>query len=222
VGLREEKKRRQRQAIIDTAVALFREQGFEQTRVQDITGRLHISEVTFFNYFATKSSVLEAAADDMLDRATALLRQDLADTDQPVPRSMEDVVRGFAVNFSGDREFARLLAVHAWLWSAGHGQEVTHLLTPLLERGQHRGEVSCAAPAEQLAEVFMAVMLVTIRNWLQGSPEEPLDERLIRAWTIIRDGAILHSPAAEPRSPGPIGEPGPPAAARLRRAASKR
>ena len=71
MGLREEKKEQQRQAILETAVGLFRERGFEQTRVQDVTDRLRISEATFFNYFPTKQSVLEAAAVDLLDRTTA-------------------------------------------------------------------------------------------------------------------------------------------------------
>ena len=204
MGLREEKKQRQRQAILDTAVSLFREQGFERTRVSDVTERLRISEVTFFNYFATKGSVLEAAADDMLARATALLRQDVAGDVQPVPERLEEVVRAFAVNFAGDREFTALLAMHTWLWSAGHGQETAQLLTTLLEHGQRRGEVAGDIPAEQLAELFMAVMLVTIRNWLIGKEEEPLDQRLIRAWRILRDGAMRPTPAAPGNGPVPV------------------
>ena len=203
MGLREEKKRRQRQAILDTAVGLFREQGFERTRVSDVTERLSISEVTFFNYFATKGAVLEAAADDMLDRATALLRRDVAE-DSPVPERVEELVRAFAVNFAGDREFAALLATHAWLWSAGHGQETSALLTNLFEHGQRRGEVSSDAPADQLAELFMAVMLVTIRNWLLRNEEESLDERLVRAWRILRDGAMRPTPAAAGKVPVPL------------------
>jgi hypothetical protein len=147
--------------------------------------------------------VLQAAADDMLDRATAVLRQDVADDRRPIPELIEEVVRAFAVNFAGDREFAALLAAHAWLWSERHGQEVAHLLAALLGHGQQRGEVSDAAPAEQLAELFMAIMLVTIRNWLIGKEAEPLDERLMRAWRVLRDGAMRPSGMAEapPREP---------------------
>ena len=222
MGLREEKKRRQRQAILDTAVALFREQGFERTRVSDVTERLSISEVTFFNYFATKGSVLEAAADDMLDRATALLRHDLADDDvRPVPERMEEVVRAFAVNFAGDREFAALLAAHAWLWSERHGQETSELLTTMLRHGQRRGEVRSDAPADQLAELFMAVMLVTIRNWLIRKEEESLDERLVRAWRILRDGAMRPPAAADGNVPVPL-EGNDIPLSRPRRARSKR
>src|SRR6266513_3645886 len=221
MGLREEKKRRQRQAILDTAVGLFREQGYERTRVSDVTERLSISEVTFFNYFATKGSVLEAAADDMLDRATALLRHDVATDTRPVPERLEELVRAFAVNFAGDREFAALLAAHAWLWSERHGQETSELLTNLLEQGQRRGEVSRDAPADQLAELFMAVMLVTIRNWLIRKEEESLDERLVRAWRILRDGAMRPMPAAAGTVPIPL-EGGAIRLSRPRRARSKR
>ena len=56
MGLREEKKAEQRRAILDTAAALFRKRGYEETRVRDIVERLRISEVTFFNYFPTKDA----------------------------------------------------------------------------------------------------------------------------------------------------------------------
>ena len=108
MGLREEKKEQQRQAILDTAVGLFRERGFEQTRVQDVTDRLRISEATFFNYFPTKQSVLEAAAVDLLDRTTALLHRDVEDDGRPVLERLEELVRSFATHFAGDREFAGL------------------------------------------------------------------------------------------------------------------
>jgi len=51
-------------------------------------------------------------------------------------------------------------------------------------------------PADQLAELFMAVMLVTIRNWLISKAEEPLDERLLRAWRV-RDGCMRLPASAE-------------------------
>ena len=66
MGLREEKKRETRDAIVATALELFRTQGFEGTRIQDIAQRLRISEATFFNYFPTKQSVLAAVADGMI------------------------------------------------------------------------------------------------------------------------------------------------------------
>ena len=201
MGLREEKKEQQRQAILETAVGLFRERGFEQTRVQDVTDRLRISEATFFNYFPTKQSVLEAAAVDLLDRTTALLHRDVEDDHRPVVERLEELVRSFATHFAGDREFAGLLALNAQLWLLRrHRQETYDLLTRLLEEGQRRGEIREDLPASQLAEMFTAVVLVTISNWLLAPDEDdnvgtaafdedPLDERLLRAWRVLSDGA---------------------------------
>lgn len=60
MGLREEKKERTRREILDTAIGLFRERGYDNTRIQDIIERIPISEATFFNYFPAKDTRLEA------------------------------------------------------------------------------------------------------------------------------------------------------------------
>jgi len=57
-GLRERKKARLRQQIIDTAIRLFRKQGYEKTRIDDIVKILEISQPTFFRYFPSKDAVL--------------------------------------------------------------------------------------------------------------------------------------------------------------------
>ena len=48
LGLRERKKARLRQQIIETAIKLFRKQGYENTRIDDIVNILEISQPTFF------------------------------------------------------------------------------------------------------------------------------------------------------------------------------
>src|SRR3989441_10945464 len=57
-GLRERKKARLRQQIIDTSIRLFRERGYENTRIDDIVEILEISQPTFFRYFPSKDAVL--------------------------------------------------------------------------------------------------------------------------------------------------------------------
>ena len=207
MGLREEKKQEQRQAILDVALELFRAQGFEATRVQDVTKRLRISEGTFFNYFPTKAAVLDAAAVDLLDRATILLHRDVADHDRPVLERLEELVRDFAANFAGDREFAVQLALHTRLGLGREREQDTHrFLADLFEEGQQRGESRADVRARQLAELFMAVVLVTVSNWLlfpgdESPPDDegedgPLDEALLQAWVVFRDGSAIRTRAA--------------------------
>ena len=71
MGHREEKKRRIRAAIIENSIALFRERGFDATRVQDIARPLELSDATFFNYFSTKDAVLTEWVQGLLADAFA-------------------------------------------------------------------------------------------------------------------------------------------------------
>jgi AcrR family transcriptional regulator len=57
-GLRERKKVKTRLAIQNHALRLFREQGYEETTVEQIAEEAEVSESTFFRYFPTKADVV--------------------------------------------------------------------------------------------------------------------------------------------------------------------
>ena len=51
---RERKKQETRLRLLRSAWQLFREKGFDNTTVEDITEAADVGKGTFFNYFATK------------------------------------------------------------------------------------------------------------------------------------------------------------------------
>lgn len=68
-GLRERKKQRTRQAIVDSSTILFLEQGFQQTTVDQIAEEAEIALSTLFNYFPTKADIVFCLLDAAIDSA---------------------------------------------------------------------------------------------------------------------------------------------------------
>jgi AcrR family transcriptional regulator len=69
VGLRERKKQRTRELLVDSAVKLCLRQGYYRTTVEQIAAAADVSARTFSRYFATKEAVLVTVMDDLVDAA---------------------------------------------------------------------------------------------------------------------------------------------------------
>jgi AcrR family transcriptional regulator len=91
-GLRERKKARLRQQIVETALHLFRQRGYENTRIDDIVHTLEISQPTFFRYFPSKDAVLREVGRRAFARQAESLKSELstkATTEQRLRRFYE-------------------------------------------------------------------------------------------------------------------------------------
>lgn len=90
LGLRETKKRRTRQALIDAAMRLYREKGFEGVTIAEIARGADVAPRTFFGYFETKEDVFLGRGDDRLDRIVRAIHE--RDRRQPILSAVRPVL----------------------------------------------------------------------------------------------------------------------------------
>lgn len=62
-SLRDRKRARTRQALVDAAMTLFERDGYEGTTVADVAAAAEVGTRTFFNYFASKEELLFPESD---------------------------------------------------------------------------------------------------------------------------------------------------------------
>jgi len=209
VGLRDEKKRRQRQTILDAAADLFRDRGYDRTRVRDIIDRADISEATFFNYFPTKDSLLHELADASVALYTSATEYQLEQADQPVPLRVRDLMRALALAALHDPKLQMLLYTRSDLFRASGALKQRELelydrLAQLFHLGQQRGEIRTDTHPAQFAETLTGIQHLVITNWLTGwwDKRDDLAARLDRAIEIFLDGCRPPTPQRHRESRG--------------------
>lgn len=71
VGLRERKKQRTRQAIVEAATRLFAERGYADTTLAEVADEAEVALSTIFNYFPGKPDIVFAMTDALIESARA-------------------------------------------------------------------------------------------------------------------------------------------------------
>ena len=104
-GLRERKKEKTRDALVDTAIRQFARRGFDHVTVEEIAASCEVSPRTFFRYFASKEDVLFADS----DARCAYLLDALAEQDADASpfQALESAVRILAANYAEQRDVIR-------------------------------------------------------------------------------------------------------------------
>ena len=193
MSLRQARKDELRRRLYETTVELFRERGFDGTRVKDVIDRVGVSEATFYNYFPTKEAVLQQSAGETKGFYGVFLHHLVARGDEPVVDRLQELVRVMAFVCSADREFLATVLSRTSLFSGsvGLGKEEDlanfDTLATLFDQGQQRGEITLGYDPLQLAEVFISIQMLTITNWVTGWWGEigDLEPRMLAALDVM-------------------------------------
>ncbi len=92
-GLRERKKHETRRQLMNTAIRLFTERGFDEVTVEEIADAADVSPSTFFRYAESKAGAVFGFADLRLDELRQLIEE------RPEGSSVIETVHEFWLGF---------------------------------------------------------------------------------------------------------------------------
>ena len=167
-----------RERLFRSAMNLFREHGFHNTTVEDITNAADVGKGTFFNYFPSKEHILTALGEVQVakyDKAVALAAEEetrdaLRWLYHALPAeagSSPKLVRSlFTVFLSSEpvREFLTNGLVRARV-----------MLRDMFREAQKRGEIPGHVKPEDLAFRFQQSLFGSMFLWTLQQPAPPLE-----------------------------------------------
>ena len=155
-----------RQEILDAAQKLIYTKGYEQMTIQDILDEVHISKGTFYYYFDSKQSLLEALLDSIIQSVMQLI---LPVTQDPQLSALEKLRRYISISAKWKTERKEYLLSLLRVWYQDENaivrqkmhfkgyQFVAPLLTQIVLQGVQEGKMDCPYP-EQAGEVAFSLM----------------------------------------------------------------
>lgn len=178
-SLRARKQRRTRETIVEAALALFDERGFDEVTVHEIAERAEVGRTTFFRYFTDKQEVLFADDTELLELLTGRVAEaarQIAPIGDSLPAALDVARTGLLAlidevvgryEWLGVRE--RLVAEHPGLAARNLVKQRRFADAVVRELGRHGANQQTAVLASGIAVACYVTAQAT------SSPEELAD-----------------------------------------------
>ena len=190
MSLREKKKIETRNKIFEVSGRLFKEKGFENTTVDEITKEAGIGKGTFFNYYPTKEALLVDFVKQKEELVYDLVRNELK-KNIPVREKIKNVLVLVARSNEKDKELTRVY-VFEYLRHYGYEERKSHSLNliihDLLEKSAEKGEVKKGIDIKKAADILTATYFHSLMEWLWSNTDISFSEDISGKIDMIFDG----------------------------------
>jgi AcrR family transcriptional regulator len=131
--------------LLDAAVALFNERGYEATSVDEVATRLGVTKSAIYHHVPSKVELLRLALDRALDALFAVTQETGATTGPAIDR-LEYVVRGSVRVLAAELPFVTLLLrlrgnTEVERTALQRRREFDRIVTGLVRAAEHEGDV---------------------------------------------------------------------------------
>ena len=172
---RERKKDETRHRIFHAAIDLFREKGFEQTTVDEITEKADVAKGTFFNYFRRKEAVLAFLSETRLQAIEENAEAFLAEP-RPARAKLMDLYSTAASAYEEeDRELSRYVLIELMTRMFSPTEEVVvrwhEQIVRLIVQGQENGELRGDLSPLRVEGVLTGLYYATLYEWVSCAPD---------------------------------------------------
>jgi AcrR family transcriptional regulator len=169
-----------RQQILDAARTCFLRNGFHQTSMQDVKDEAGLSIGAVYRYFPSKTDLITAIAQEVIDRISSIFDQFLVqDPPPPVTVAMERGVDLITAETGPDGTLR--LALQIWSeathdsalaeFVSGVYSRIRDILVKLATRAVEHGDLPAGADPYQVGVVLFALMPgYALQRILTGSP----------------------------------------------------
>ncbi len=132
-------------SLLDGAVALFNERGYEATSMDELAARLGVTKSAIYHHVPSKVELLRLALDRALDALFAVTRESAATTGPAIAR-LEHVVRGSVRVLAAELPFVTLLLrlrgnTDVERTALQRRREFDRIVTGLVRAAEHEGDV---------------------------------------------------------------------------------
>jgi AcrR family transcriptional regulator len=168
VSRRERKKEETRHRIFHAAIDLFRERGFENTTVDEITEKADVAKGTFFNYFHRKEAVLAYLSETRLQAIEENAAAMLADP-RPAPEKLFAFYSTAASGYEESYDLARFVLIElmrrAFTPEENLGPRWHAIVNGLVEQGQENGTLRRDVDVRRVEALLTSIYYATLYEW---------------------------------------------------------
>jgi AcrR family transcriptional regulator len=190
MSLRDKKKIETKYNIFEVAGRLFKEKGYENTTVDEITRVAGIGKGTFFNYFPTKEALLQDFIKQKEELVLDLVKDQLT-RNISTKEKIKNILVLVAKSNEKDRELTKLFVFEHL---KHYGQEertstsLDHLIQDIVEKGEKTGEFKSVLDLKMAAGNLAAIYFYSLMEWLWSKDNYSFAEEISKRIDMIFDG----------------------------------
>jgi len=196
-GTRAKSKERNRQKILESAMNLFRERGFEAATLRDIAKEAGLSTGALFANFSDKNEIFITVVEAENARVIDVMREAYDESLDLVARLHKQLMQGYDAAQANAR---LILSAFVMKWSAGQStlnevarlsDQVRDILVTTLKAAQERKEIPGSAKVEDAAEILEDLVFANMRRAFQDSSTPGFDVQQLADRLNVQIGLLI-------------------------------